>query len=133
MTDVEDEARPLEADTEGTPAPDGPAADERVRRPAELWRIEGALAAVRAEVGELAALDNAALRERLAGLERRWRTELVAVLPESVEDELHRYFDWLGDAGAGLSELRVGLAQLAGWLDGLTSVLTVPIEDGGSP
>lgn len=115
---------------------DGPAApgggvdkSNGVRRPGELWRIEGSLYAVRAEIDSLEAVDDAALRARLAELERRWRDELASILPDSVATELHRYFDWLGEEPAQLSELRVGLAQLTGWLDGLISELGLPAAE----
>ncbi len=105
-------------------------ADERVRRPGELWRIEGSLSAVRAEIAQLESLDDEALRAHIAELERRWRAELVPVLPESVVPELHEYFDWLGEVPPRVSELRIGLAQLSGWLDGIIVGLGVSIGDG---
>jgi hypothetical protein len=106
--------------------PAGPArgtegAADRVRNPGELWRIEGSLTAVRQEVNALQGVDEERLRDRVAALERRWRTELDTVLPESLVDELHRFLDWSGETGAGSSELRIGLAQLEGWLDGVIS------------
>lgn len=94
-----------------------------MKRPGELLRIAGSLSAVREEVDQLDSLDDAVLQARLVELERRWRAELGAALPESVLDELHRFFDWIDDLPAGPSELRIGLAELAGWLDGLISGL----------
>ena len=105
---------------------------DRVRRPGELWRIEGSLYAVRGEVAQLGSLDDAASQARLAALERGWRDELVAILPESVTAELHEYFDWLGEPPTRSSELRIGLAQLAGWLDGVISGLGVSIGEPDS-
>ncbi len=105
---------------------------QRVRRPGELWRIEGSVSAVRAEIGQLTSLDDEALRTRIAELERRWRAELVAVLPESVVPELHEYFDWLGEVPPHVSEVRIGLAQLAGWLDGIIVGLGVSVSGEGS-
>ena len=106
--------------------------EQRVRRPGELWRIEGSVSAVRAEIGQLTSLDDEALRSRIAELERRWRAELIAVLPESVVPELHEYFDWLGEVPPRVSELRIGLAQLSGWLDGIIVGLGVSIGTEGS-
>lgn len=106
--------------------------EQRVRRPGELWRIEGSVSAVRAEISQLTSLDDEELRTRIAELERRWRAELIAVLPESVVPELHDYFDWLGEVPPRVSELRIGLAQLSGWLDGIIVGLGVSIGPGGS-
>ena len=105
-------------------------AEQRVRRPGELWRIEGSLSAVRAEIAQLESLDDEALRAHIAELERRWRAELVPVLPESVVTELHEYFDWLGEVPPRASELRIGLAQLSGWLNGIIMGLGESIGDG---
>jgi hypothetical protein len=102
--------------------------EQRVRKPGELWRIEGSVSAVRAEIAQLRSLDDEAVRARIAELERRWRAELVAVLPESVLPELHEYFDWLGEVPPRVSELRIGLAQLEGWLDGIIVGLGVSIS-----
>ena len=110
--------------------------EQRVRKPGELWRIEGSVSAVRAEIAQLTSLDDEALRTSIAELERRWRAELIAVLPESVVPELHEYFDWLGEVPPHVSELRIVLAQLSGWLDGIIVGLGVAISaesprDGG--
>ena len=56
---------------------------ERVNKPGELWRIEGSLTAVRAEITQLESLDDSGLRSRVSELERRWRAQLAAVLPGS--------------------------------------------------
>lgn len=119
----------------GAPSPTGaPGAktlpeEERVKKPGELWRVEGSLTAVRAEIAELESLDDAGLRARVGELERRWRAELAAVLPGSVLGELHELFEWADDAPADRSELRIGLAQLSGWLDGLISGLDVLVRE----
>ncbi len=89
------------------------------------------MSAVRAEIAQLTSLDDEALRTRIAELERRWRAELAAALPESVVPELHEYFDWLGEVPARVSELRIGLAQLSGWLDGIIVGLGVSISSEG--
>lgn len=119
----------------GTPAPrqedDQELEAQRVRKPGELWRIEGSVSAVRAEIAQLESLDDEALRSAVAELERRWRAELNAVLPESVVPELHEYFDWLGEVPPRVSELRIGLAQLSGWLDGIIVGLGVSISAEG--
>lgn len=85
----------------------------------ELWRIEGSLTAVRAEIDQLKTLDDERLRARLADLELRWRKELEAILPPSLATELHALLDWAGMPQASASELRLGLAQLEGWVDGV--------------
>lgn len=96
---------------------------------AELWRIELSLAAVTEEMHRLRDLDDARLMARVAALERGWRTELEQMLPESLHGELHRLLDWLGKEGASASELRVGLAQLEGWVSGiLHSIGVVALE-----
>lgn len=128
MVEAVGEAQPDSARADEDQLATAPSEEDRVRRPAELWRIDGSLVAVRAEVDQLESLDDASLRDKIGELERRWRAELVAVLPESVEQEIHAYFDWLGAEAAGPSELRIGLAQLAGWLDGLTSGLSVSVR-----
>ncbi len=109
---------------------------QRARKPGKLWRIEGSVSAVRAEIAQLTSLDDEALCTSIAVLERRWRAGLVAVLPESVVPELHEYFDWLGEVPPRVSELRTGFAQLSGWLDGIIVGLGVAISaesprDGG--
>jgi hypothetical protein len=104
-------------------------AEQRVKKPGELWRIEGSLTAVRAEIAQLESLDDAGLRARVGELERRWRAELAAVLPDSVLGELRELFEWADDVPADPSELRIGLAQLSGWLDGLISGLDVLVRE----
>lgn len=102
---------------------------ERVNKPGELWRIEGSLTAVRAEITQLESLDDSGLRSRVSELERRWRAQLAAVLPDPLLGELHDLFDWLGDVPADPSELRIALAQLSGWLDGLLSGFDAMIRE----
>ena len=102
---------------------------ERVNKPGELWRIEGSLTAVRAEITQLESLDDSGLRSRVSELERRWRAQLGAVLPDPLLGELHDLFDWLGDVPADPSELRIALAQLSGWLDGLLSGFDAMISE----
>ena len=95
----------------------------RVRDAGELLRVAGSLAAVRAEVDQLEALDDDdSVRARLATLERFWHGELEEILPPSEVAELHRLTDWTREAASG-AEVRVALAQLAGWLDGLISAM----------
>ncbi len=102
---------------------------ERVSKPGELWRIEGSLNAVRAEIAQLESLDDSGLRSRVSELERRWRSQLAAVLPDPLLDELHDLFDWLDDVPADPSELRIALAQLSGWLGGLLSGFDAMIRE----
>lgn len=123
-----DEAREEHAVTaEGAPEPgsgpeDVPESD-RVRNADELWRIEGSLSAVRSEVHHLKALDDRPLLERIAALEQDWLVELEGILPETLVQELHGLLDWWGSAEPSASELRIALAQLEGWLDGVIAGL----------
>jgi hypothetical protein len=87
----------------------------------QLWRIEGSLSAVRSEMRGLRQLDDPRLKARLVLLEQGWRSELERALPSSLAVELHALLDWLGSEDASAAELRVGLAQLEGWVDGLLS------------
>lgn len=79
------------------------------------------MAAVRAEVDQIDGLDDGRLRERLGVLQRRWCSELDQVLSEPLARELHDFVGWLDAERASPTELRLGLAQLEGWLDGLIS------------
>lgn len=110
---------------------DGGAAEERVVRPDELWRIQSTLAAVRAELGQLGqlgSLEEPELRSRLAALERRWRAEIERLVPAPVVQELEQLAGWAGDEGASPAELRVGMAQLEGWLEGFISAMGIVVE-----
>ena len=108
----------------GDPQPGVDRSDEEAQRvTGELLRIEGSLAAVRSEVDQLGELRDEHLRARLATLERTCRTELEAILPDPLGSELHQFLDWSGRAEAGDAELRLGLAQLEGWVDGVISAL----------
>ncbi|HTX63458.1 MAG TPA: proteasome activator [Acidimicrobiales bacterium] len=108
-----------------------PEEDDRISRAAELWRIEGSIGAVRAELGRFESLDDARLRARLRNLERRWRAELETMLSGPVLEELHELLDWADDPAVAASEVRLGLAELAGWLDGLIAGLEVPNVEPG--
>jgi hypothetical protein len=93
----------------------------------QLWRIEGSLSAVRSEVHKLRQLDDPSLRARVALIERDWRSELERALPSSLAGEFHALLDWLGMDDASAAELRLGLAQLEGWVDGLLSGMGIVI------
>ena len=109
----------------------GDARDEgRVHDAGELLRVAGSLAAVRAEVAQLESLDDDAVRARLATLERYWHAELEEILPPSVVAELHRLTDWTREGAASGAEVRIGLAQLEGWLDGLISATGFVVAPG---
>lgn len=110
----------------------GDARDEgRVHDAGELLRVAGSLAAVRAEVDQLEALDDDdSVRARLATLERYWHAELEEILPPSVVAELHRLTDWTREGAASGAEVRIGLAQLEGWLDGLISATGFVVAPG---
>ena len=105
----------------------------RERNAARLWRIEGSLTTVLSELRQLEQLDEEPLRRQLASLERRWRAELDAILPEPLLDEMHRLFDWAGDERASTAELRVGLAQLEGWVSGALSEMGIPFVEPNRP
>ena len=111
----------------------GTGGEDVIRDLGELWRIEGSLTAVRAEVDQLATLDDERLRTRLADLELRWRAELDAVLPSSLSGELHALLDWAGVPEASASEVRLGLAQLEGWLDGVIAGTGLVLVGPSSP
>lgn len=107
-------------------------AQSRVLRPGELWRLGASLYAVRDEIDRLESVDDETLLGRLAELEPRVRDELVAILPDPMSAEVHRYFDWLGEGAVHSSELRIGLAQLSGWLDGLISDLGDSVDEAAA-
>lgn len=96
---------------------------EPVSDPRELWRIEGSLAAVRSELNQLTAIDDARLHARVAAMQRSLRSELEAIVPAALADEVHGLFDWAGDDRASPDELRIGFAQLEGWVEGFLSAL----------
>ncbi|HTT87338.1 MAG TPA: proteasome activator [Acidimicrobiales bacterium] len=116
-----------------SPAEGHVSAEERERNSARLWRIEGSLTTVLSELRQLEQLDEEPLRRQLASLERRWRAELDAILPEPLLDEMHRLFDWAGDERASTAELRVGLAQLEGWVSGALSEMGIPFVEPNRP
>jgi hypothetical protein len=111
---------------------DGRGTEEQVTRPDELWRIQSTLAAVRAELGQLGSLEDAELRTRLGALERRWRAEIEQLVPASVGGELEELAGWAGEGNASPSELRVGLAQLQGWLEGFMSAMGIVVAPPAS-
>lgn len=71
------------------------------------------------EVDRLKALGDRSLRERIAALEQGWLAELEGILPEPLPGELHGLLDWSGSSEPSASEMRLALAQLEGWLDGV--------------
>jgi hypothetical protein len=109
-----------------------------VRDPGELFRLDWSLTAVRSEVRQLRDLDDPILRARLALLEQRWVSELQRILPDSLHSEFHGLLDWLRNEKLSSAEIRLGLAQLEGWLDGVLSgmglvVVRPPGEPGKAP
>lgn len=112
MTDVPVEKGPNPSDRGG---PERDAVDHL----GELWRIEHSLSAVRAEVADMATLDDGELLPRLTTMERCWRAELEAVLPVPLAEELRALLARRDGGTPGPTELRLELAQLEGWLDGL--------------
>lgn len=103
------------------PPPPGEVSESRVRDPGELFRLDWSLTAVRSEVRQLRDLDDPILRARLALLEQRWVSELQRILPDSLHSEFHGLLDWLRNEKLSSAEIRLGLAQLEGWLDGVLS------------
>lgn len=112
MTDVPVEKGPSPSD-HGEPERDA------VDHLGELWRIEHALSAVLAEVADMATLEDGELLPRLTTMERCRRAELEAVLPVPLAEELRTLLARRYGSAPGSTELRLELAQLAGWLDGL--------------
>ena len=89
----------------------------------QLWRIEGVLAAMRAELAQIESAGGEDLRRRAAAIEERCRRDLSGALPPSLVPELDRLLSW-SDRGLHTDgELRVALAQLDGWLGGVLSGL----------
>ncbi|MDA8301246.1 MAG: DUF2587 domain-containing protein [Actinomycetota bacterium] len=120
------------------PPPPGEVSESRVRDPGELFRLDWSLTAVRSEVRQLRDLDDPILRARLALLEQRWVSELQRILPDSLHSEFHGLLDWLRNEKLSSAEIRLGLAQLEGWLDGVLSgmglvVVRPPGEPGKAP
>ena len=120
------------------PPPPGEVSESRVRDPGELFRLDWSLTAVRSEVRQLRDLDDPILRARLALLEQRWVSELQRILPDSLHSEFHGLLDWLRNEKLSSAEIRLGLAQLEGWLDGALSgmglvVVRPPGEPGKAP
>lgn len=101
-----------------------------MRRPGELWRLEWAVRAVRSEVRHLRDLDDPSTRRFVVALQRTWLKELEEVLPVSLHEELHRLVGWLGNEGLSTAEVRLGLAQLEGWLDGVLSGVAIVASRG---
>ena len=105
---------------------------ESMRHLGELWRIEVSVTEVASEVRRLKGVDDERLWGELATLERLWRAELERILPDPLRGELHRLLDWLGDERASVIEVRLGLAQLEGWVDGLLAgagIVVIPAPD----
>lgn len=100
---------------------------------AQLWRIEGALAAVRAELALIAGTGGDELRRQATAVQVRCRQELAGALPESLVTELERLLSWSDSGLRSDGELRVALAQLDGWLSGVLSGLgfVVSVSSGG--
>jgi hypothetical protein len=124
MTGQRGEATEAPSDGEGTtgvPPPPGEVSENKVRDPGELFRLDWSLTAVRSEVRQLRDLDDPSVRARLALLEQRWLSELQRILPDSLHSELHGLLDWLRNDKLSSAEIRLGLAQLEGWLDGVLS------------
>ena len=104
-------------ETDGT----GELSENKVLDPGELFRLDWSLSAVRSEVRQLRDLDDPSVRARLISLEQRWVSELQRILPGSLHSELHGLLDWLRNEDLSNTEIRLGLAQLEGWLDGVLS------------
>ena len=124
MTGQRGEATEVPSDGEGTTGvapPPGEVPENKVRDPGELFRLDWSLTAVRSEVRQLRDLDDPSVRARLALLEQRWLSELQRILPDSLHSEFHGLLDWLRNDKLSSAEIRLGLAQLEGWLDGVLS------------
>ena len=108
------------------PEPPGPAADDfddTIVRPTEMIRIQAQLAALAEELRSLGTLPDEDSRLRLSRAERDLRDELASALAPQMGAELHRFFDWLAAPDLTSDELRLGLREMLGWVEGLLASL----------
>lgn len=110
---------------------DGPAAtpqaDAAVRDPARALRVA---TTVRGVLDELRGTEpGEAVRDRLAGLHDRTLQQLAGLVSPELFEELEE-LTLDGTDGATAPELRVALAELVGWLEGLFHGLSSSLVDG---
>ncbi len=111
-----DEAEP----TAGPPAEAGGLV---VERPTDLMRVEGELEALAVELRQLAPDSDSGVRRRLSGVVPRIASQLAEATGQPMRRELHMLFGWLDEEGLTADELRVGVAGLLGWVEGVISGL----------
>lgn len=108
-------------------APDAPDADATVRDPARALRVA---TTVRGALDELRGTEpGAAVRDRLAALHDRTLDQLDGLVsPELLTELRDLAVDDTSDVSA--AELRVVLAEIVGWLEGLFHGLSSSLVDG---
>ncbi len=98
-----------------------------VLRPAALLRLQSELEALAVEVHHLGedATDRA-VWARVSHVLPAILAQLQSVMAEPEQGEMHTFFDWIAEGGAlSEDELRVAVAQLLGWVDGVISGIRV--------
>jgi hypothetical protein len=91
--------------------------------PTEMIRIQAQLEALAEELRSLGTLPDEQSRIRLSRAERDLRDELVNALAPRMGAELHHFFDWLAAPDLTSDELRLGLREMLGWVEGLLASL----------
>ncbi|HET9091258.1 MAG TPA: proteasome activator [Acidimicrobiales bacterium] len=94
-----------------------------VERPTDLMRVEGELEALAVELRQLAPDSDSDVRRRLSRIVPRIASELADATGQPMRRELHTLFGWLEEEGLTADELRVGVAGLLGWVEGVISGL----------
>jgi len=88
-----------------------------------MIRIQAQLESLAAELRSLGTLPDEESRLRLLRAERVLRDELKDVMGDSVTSEIDHFFDWLSSPGLTSDELRVGLREMVGWVEGTLASL----------
>ena len=121
-----------ESATSNPTAPGREVADDLVHRPTEMIRIQAQLESLAAELRTIGTLPDQQSRLRLLRAERALRDELGEVMGNAVTDEIHHFFDWLSSPDLTSDELRVGLREMVGWVEGaLTTLQFVLVQRSG--
>lgn len=107
-------------------------ADTGLHRPDELVRIAAQLEAIAYELRLQGSAIDDQLRGPLAALERNLVREAEAVLGQPVHEEVAALFSWLGNPSLSCDEVRLGLAELLGWVQGLLGGVRF-VSEPGSP
>lgn len=127
------ELHPLEQpDRQASSNPNGTEAPpDNLSNVAHLLRIQASLHALLEELHSLRGpLDNAT-QERFVALDRELARELEGTVERPLREELQRLLGAILEASVGADGVRVVLAQLEGWIDGLLAGLTVTVGAEG--